>query len=258
MADEEAREQTLIEHLIELRSRLLKAIAALAVGALAMLPFSGLLYTHLAGPLLAQLPQGTTMIATGVAAPVMAPFKLALIVGMFLAAPVVLYQAWAFIAPGLYRHERALALPLLASSVALFYVGAAFAYFLVFPTLFRFFVGAAPQGVQVMTDISAYLDFVLKMFLGFGAAFEVPVVTTLLVLSGMVTPRQLRQARPYVIVGAFVVGMVLTPPDILSQVMLAVPICVLYEIGVWCAAPLRARARRLEEGGRLSAEGPPR
>lgn len=258
MSGEPGREQTLIEHLVELRGRLLKAVAALALAAVAMVPFSGTLYTHLAGPLLAQLPEGTTMIATGVAAPVIAPFKLALMVGMFLAAPVVLYQAWAFIAPGLYRHERALALPLLGSSVVLFYAGAAFAYFLVFPTLFRFFVGAAPEGVQVMTDISAYLDFAFKMFLGFGAAFEVPVVTTLLVLTGMATPRQLRQARPYVVVGAFAIGMLLTPPDVLSQVMLAVPICVLYEIGVWCAAPLRARARRFEQAAELSAEGPPR
>lgn len=257
MTTEPPREQSLIEHLIELRSRLLKAAAALLVATLAALPFARTLYTELAGPLLAQLPEGATMIATGVAAPFMAPFKLAVIVGVFLAAPAVLYQVWAFIAPGLYRHERALAVPLLASSIVLFYAGAAFAYFLVFPLVFRFFLAAAPEGVTVMTDVTAYLDFALKMFLGFGAGFEVPVATTLLVLTGTVTPRQLRQARPYVIVVAFVAGMALTPPDVLSQVMLAVPVCVLYEIGIWVAAPLAARSRRLREADALSADGPP-
>ena len=258
MTAEAPREQTLIEHLVELRSRLLKAAAALLLTTLAVLPFARDMYTVLAAPLLARLPEGTTMIATGVAAPFMAPFKLAMIVALLLSAPVVLYQVWAFVAPGLYRHERALAVPLLVSSVLLFYAGAAFAYFLVFPMVFQFFLSAAPEGVSVMTDINSYLDFVLKMFLGFGAGFEVPVATTLLVLTGMVTPQQLRQARPYVIVVAFIIGMVLTPPDVISQVMLAVPVCLLYEVGVWCAAPLAARSRRLREAAELSAvDGPP-
>lgn len=250
MAPEPAAEQPLIEHLIELRGRLLKAIAALLLATLAVLPFARQLYTTLAAPLLARLPEGSSMIATGVAAPFMAPFKLALILGLFLAAPVILYQAWAFVAPGLYRHERALAVPLLVSSVLLFYAGAAFAYFLVFPMAFRFFLAAAPAGVAVMTDINAYLDFALKMFVGFGFGFEVPVATALLVLTGTVTPAQLRRARPYVVVVAFVFGMVLTPPDVISQVMLAVPMCLLYEIGVWVAVPLGARARRLREADR--------
>jgi sec-independent protein translocase protein TatC len=187
------------------------------------------------------LPQGASMIATGVAAPFMVPFKFAAMLAVYLAMPYVLYQVWAFVAPGLYRRERVFAVPLLVSSVVLFYTGMAFAYFLVFPVVLGFFASTAPVGVMVMTDVSSYLDFVMTLFLAFGVAFEVPVIVVLLVLVGFVDVAALRHARPYVIVGAFVVGMVLTPPDMFSQTLLAVPICLLYEIGLRVADLLGRR-----------------
>ncbi len=226
-------EQPLIYHLIELRDRLLRVVLVVAVLFLALMPFSNYLFTELSGPLTAHLPEGSSMIAIEVASPFLIPFKLTLVLALFLAMPMVLYQMWGFIAPGLYKHERRLVMPLLVSSTFLFYAGAAFAYFVVFPLVFAFFTSTAPEGVSVMTDISRYLDFVLTLFFAFGAAFEVPIVTVLLVWTGMATQQGLREKRAYVIVGAFVLGMLLTPPDIISQTLLAIPIWLLFELGVY-------------------------
>jgi sec-independent protein translocase protein TatC len=229
----EDTEQPFIQHLVELRDRLLRVVLAVAAVFLVLVPFSNSLFTVLSGPLLTHMPEGSSMIAIEVASPFLIPFKLTLFLALFIAIPFVLYQLWAFVAPGLYRHERRLVLPLLISSTLLFYAGAAFAYFVVFPLVFAFFTSAAPEGVSVMTDISRYLDFVLTLFFAFGAAFEVPVVTVLLVWTGMVTQEGLREKRPYIIVGAFVIGMLLTPPDVISQTLLAVPIWLLFELGVY-------------------------
>jgi len=226
-------EQPLIYHLIELRDRLLRIVLVVAVIFLVLMPFSNSLFTALSGPLTAHLPEGSSMIAIEVASPFLIPFKLTLVLALFLSMPVVLYQLWAFVAPGLYAHERRLILPLLVSSTFLFYAGAAFAYFVVFPLVFAFFSATAPEGVSVMTDISHYLDFVLTLFFAFGAAFEVPILAVLLVWTGIATQQGLREKRPYVIVGAFVVGMLLTPPDVISQTLLAVPIWLLFELGVY-------------------------
>jgi sec-independent protein translocase protein TatC len=226
-------EQPFISHLVELRDRLLRVVLAVAVVFLVLFPFSNTLFTVLSGPLMAHMPEDSSMIAIEVASPFLIPFKLTLFLALFIAIPFVLYQLWSFIAPGLYRHERRLVFPLLVSSTVLFYAGAAFAYFVVFPLVFAFFTSTAPEGVSVMTDISRYLDFVLTLFFAFGAAFEVPVVTVLLVWTGMVTQDQLREKRPYIIVGAFVIGMLLTPPDVISQTLLAVPVWLLFELGVY-------------------------
>lgn len=234
-------ETSFFSHLIELRERLLKSIAAVGAVLLALIPFANKLYALLARPLLAHLPKGGQMVAIDVASPFFTPLKLAFFTALFVAMPVVLYQAWAFVAPGLYRHEKRLATPLLISSVLLFYLGCAFAYLLVLPMVFGFLAGVTPEGVAMMTDISHYLDFVLVMFLAFGCCFEVPVAVVILVALGWVSPDQLRQSRGYVVVGAFVVAAILTPPDILSQTLLAVPMCLLYEIGILAA---RAVARR--------------
>ncbi len=240
--DDSDREQPLIEHLIELRSRLLRAVIAVLLLFLLMLPFANRLYNLLAAPLLAKLPEGTSMIAIDVVSPFMAPLKLVFFLSIFVAMPYLLYQAWAFVAPGLYRNERKLALPLLVSATLLFYVGCAFAYFFVLPMLFNFMTAVVPEGVSMSTDINAYLDFVLVMFLVFGLCFEIPVATVILVLIGLLTPEQLRAARGYVIIGAFVVAAVVTPPDALSQIMLAVPMCLLYELGIVFARMLARRA----------------
>jgi sec-independent protein translocase protein TatC len=229
---QEDAEQPLIYHLIELRDRLLRVVLVVAVVFMALMPFSNTLFSMLSGPLMAHLPEDSSMIAIEVASPFLIPFKLTLFLALFIAIPYVLYQIWSFIAPGLYRHERRLVVPLLASSTILFYAGAAFAYFVVFPLVFAFFTSTAPEGVAVMTDISRYLDFVLTLFFAFGAAFEVPIVTVLLVWTGMATQQGLRQKRPYIIVAAFVIGMLLTPPDIISQTLLAVPVWLLFELGV--------------------------
>jgi sec-independent protein translocase protein TatC len=234
----EEGEQSFISHLVELRSRLLKAVAAVLVVLVALLPFANRLYGWLARPLIERLPQGGTMIATEVASPFLAPLKLAFFVALFIAIPVVLYQLWAFVAPGLYRNERRLAMPILVSSVLLFYVGCAFAYFFVLPAVFTFMTHIAPAGVAVMPDINQYLGFVLGLFLAFGLCFEVPVVLVILVAVGVLTPAQLAGSRRYAIVGAFVIAAVLTPPDVLSQVMLAVPMCLLYELGILGARTL--------------------
>lgn len=224
--------QSLLDHLIELRSRLLRAVAVVLLLFFALAAFAGDLFTLLAGPLMAHLPAGSTMIATEVASPFLTPFKLALFVAVALAMPYLLYQLWAFVAPGLYHQEKRFALPLTVASVLLFYVGIAFAYFIVFPMVFGFLVVAAPEGVTVMTDISHYLSFVLALFLAFGIAFQVPVATILAVRVGFTTPTRLAGMRAYVLVGAFIVGMLLTPPDVISQTLLAVPMYLLFEAGI--------------------------
>lgn len=224
--------QSFVSHLVELRDRLIRCLVAVLLIFLGLAYFANQIYALLAGPLLQHMPSGTQMIAIEVASPFLTPFKLTLVVSVFLAMPYVLYQAWAFIAPGLYRHERRLAFPLLLASVVLFYCGMAFAYFVVFPLLFGFLSAAAPPGVTVMTDISHYLDFVLTIFFAFGVAFEVPIATILLVWSGVMPRQALSDKRPYVIVLAFVVGMVLTPPDVVSQTLLAVPMWMLFEAGL--------------------------
>ncbi|HMN34115.1 MAG TPA: twin-arginine translocase subunit TatC [Chiayiivirga sp.] len=232
---ETGTEQSLIGHLVELRARLLRAVLAVLAIFIALLPFANRIYTLLSEPLRAKLPAGTQMVAIDVASPFLTPIKLALFTALILAMPVVLYQLWAFVAPGLYRHEQKLARPLLVSAVLLFYVGCAFAYFLVLPAVFGFLTGVAPEGVAMMTDISRYLDFVLVLFLAFGFSFEVPVAVVILVLLGWVSVEQLRESRGYVIVGAFVVAAVITPPDVISQLMLAIPMCLLYEVGLLVA-----------------------
>lgn len=237
-----SQESSFLSHLVELRARLLRCMLLVALLLVALVPFAGNLYTLLALPLLETLPPGASMIATEVAAPFLAPFKLAAYVALFLAMPYVLYQAWAFVAPGLYRHEKRVVLPLFVSSVALFYLGAAFAYFLVFPLLFNFLSSVAPAGVVIMTDIGRYLDFILVMFLAFGLAFEVPVAVVLLVWVGAITTARLRRLRPYIIVAAFVIGAILTPPDVVSQLLLALPIWLLFESGLLFATWLPARA----------------
>lgn len=244
---QELGQAPLIEHLIELRSRLLRCVVAILVIFLGLYAFANDIYTFVAQPLLALLPEGSQMIATDVASPFLAPFKLTLVVAVFIAIPYVLHQAWAFVAPGLYDNEKALALPILASSVVLFYAGAAFAYYAVFPLLFQFFTQVGPENVTVMTDINAYLNFVLKLFFAFGLAFEIPVATFLLIASGVTTVESLSEKRPYILIGCFVVGMLLTPPDVFSQVLLAVPMYLLYEVGLLFGRLVKNRKREEEE-----------
>ena len=224
-----------MSHLVELRSRLLKAIGVVLLVFFALAPFSKDLYTIVAHPLMHALPPGATMIATDVTGTFLVPLKVTLLTALLVALPWVLWQIWAFVAPGLYRHEQRLAVPLLVSSVLLFFLGMAFAYFLVFPWIFKFFVGFTPEGVQMMTDIDKYLSFVLWMFVAFGATFEIPVVEVLLVRMGIVPLAKLKEMRRYVIVGAFIVAAVITPPDVVSQLMLAIPMCLLYELGIFVA-----------------------
>ena len=234
----------LLDHLIELRSRLLRAVAGLLVVFVALLPFANRLYSILAQPLLDKLPKGGQLIAVDVASPFFAPLKLAFFVAVVVAMPWLLYQLWAFVAPGLYRRERKLALPLLGSALALFYIGCAFAYFIVLPAVFAFLHRVTPPGVTMMTDISAYLDFVLVIFLAFGASFELPVALVILVLLGWVTPQQLRDSRGYAIVGIFVVAAVITPPDVVSQLLLALPMVLLYEAGILAARAVKPTRNR--------------
>lgn len=225
--------QPLISHLIELRKRLLNCIIAVLVIFLCLVYFANDIYHLVASPLISQMPAGASMIATDVASPFFTPIKLTIIVSVFLAVPVILYQVWAFVAPALYRHERKLAMPLLFSSTLLFYVGVAFAYFIVFPLAFGFFAKTAPQGVTIATDITNYLDFVMTIFMAFGVAFEVPIAIVLLCWTGITSPEDLKKKRPYILVGAFVVGMLLTPPDVFSQTLLAIPMYCLFEVGVF-------------------------
>ncbi|QIL85529.1 twin-arginine translocase subunit TatC [Vibrio sp. HDW18] len=227
--------QPLISHLLELRDRLLKAVAAVVVVFIGLIYFSNEIYQFVSKPLVERLPAGATMIATDVASPFFTPLKLTLIAAVFISVPFILYQVWAFVAPGLYKHERRLIFPLLVSSSLLFYCGVAFAYFVVFPLVFGFFTAISLSGVEFATDIASYLDFVLALFLAFGIAFEVPVAIILLCWTGATTPSSLSQKRPYIIVGAFVVGMFLTPPDMISQTLLAIPMCLLFEVGLFFA-----------------------
>jgi sec-independent protein translocase protein TatC len=244
-------QDTFISHLVELRDRLLRAILAVVLVFLCLFPWAKDLYALLAMPLLAVLPKGGQMIATDVVGVFLVPVKVAFLVAFVIALPYVLYQAWAFVAPGLYAHERRLVLPLVVASSVLFVVGMSFAYFLVFPVVFRFMASIAPEGVAWMTDIDKYLSFVLTMFIAFGVTFEVPIVVIVLVRVGLVSLEKLREIRPYVIVGAFVIGAIFTPPDVLSQVMLAVPLWLLFELGLVLARfvgrPGAADAPRLEE-----------
>ncbi|MGD8572585.1 MAG: twin-arginine translocase subunit TatC [Gammaproteobacteria bacterium] len=226
------QDQTFVSHLVELRDRLLRAVMAVLIIFLCLFAFANDLYTFLAEPLLRHMPQGTSMIATEVASPFLTPFKLTLVLSVFVAMPVILYQLWAFVAPGLYQTEKKLIVPLLVSSTFLFYLGMAFAYYVVFPLVFGFLTNVAPEGVAVMTDISRYLDFVLKLFFAFGIAFEVPIATILVIWAGITTAESLAAKRPYIIVIAFVVGMLLTPPDVISQTLLALPMWLLFEIGL--------------------------
>lgn len=226
-------QQSLASHLLELRSRLLRSIIGIILVFLLLAGFSNEIYQLIATPLIDQLPGNSNMIATEVAAPFLTPFKLTFFVAVFLMMPFLLYQAWSFIAPGLYDNERRFALPLLMSSIVLFYMGIAFAFFVVFPLLFAFLVTTAPEGVTIMTDISRYLDFIMKLFFAFGLAFEVPVFTILLLRSGFTTVESLVEKRPYIIIAAFVFGMLLTPPDVISQVLLAVPVWLLFELGLF-------------------------
>ena len=224
--------ETLLTHLYELRSRLLWIVGSVMLVFICLFYFANDLYEYLAGPLMKHMPEGSSMVAIDVASPFLTPFKLVFVISIVLAIPVILYHVWGFIAPGLYSHEKRLALPIIVSSSILFYIGMAFAYFVVFPLMFAFFTRVAPEGVAVMTDIGRYLDFVLKIFIAFGAAFEVPIITFVLVKLGMTTSEQLAKKRPYVIVGAFVIGMLLTPPDIISQFLLAIPVWLLFELGL--------------------------
>jgi len=237
--DNPAAEGSFLSHLLELRNRVLYAL--IGVGAVfgVLVFFANEIYVLVARPLLQAMPQGAGMIATEIASPFLAPIKLTLILSFVAAAPLVLYQLWAFVAPGLYRHERRLVLPLLVSSTLLFYGGMAFAYFVVFPVVFQFFVSTAPPGITVMTDIKAYLDFVLSMFLAFGIAFEVPVALVLLTRMGAINPERLAQQRPYVVLWVFIIAAVLTPPDVFSQIFLAIPMLLLFEVGLFIARRVR-------------------
>jgi sec-independent protein translocase protein TatC len=240
------KEQPFVAHLLELRDRLLRVLASIVVIFLCLFPFANSIYIYVATPLMSHMPEGTSMIATGVAAPFLTPFKLTLMASVFLSMPFILYQFWAFVAPGLYRHEKRLVMPLLVSSTILFYLGMLFAYYVVFPLIFAFFIGTTPDGVAMMTDISQYLDFVLTLFFAFGLAFEVPIATIVLVWMGVTTPENLASKRPYVIVGAFVLGMLLTPPDVISQTLLAFPMWILFELGLQ-ASKLFIRSPELDE-----------
>lgn len=241
-------EQPLLTHLIEMRDRLLRAVLAVLVIFVGIFYFANDFYHIVANPLIERLPEGASMISTKPAGTFFTPMKLALVMSIFAAMPFILYQMWAFVAPGLYTHERKLIVPLLVSSTLLFYTGMVFAYYVVFPLMFSFFVTVAPEGVTVMTDISEYLDFVLKIFFAFGVAFEVPIATILLVWIGVTTPESLAEKRPYIIVGAFVVGMLLTPPDVISQTLLALPMWLLFEVGLIASRYfLRMKKQREEE-----------
>lgn len=239
--------QPLVAHLTELRDRLLRAMLSVLVIFICLFPFSNEIYTFVSEPLRALLPEGSSMIATEVASPFLTPFKLTLVMSIFVAIPVILYQIWSFVAPGMYRQEKRIAFPLLASSVLLFYAGASFAYFVVFPLIFAFFTSVGPTDVAVMTDINRYLDFVLKLFFAFGIAFEIPIAAVILIWSGVTTPDALAKKRPYIIVGCFIFGMLLTPPDVISQSLLAVPMWMLFEVGVFFGRIIEKRRESSNE-----------
>ncbi|MEM1142500.1 MAG: twin-arginine translocase subunit TatC [Pseudomonadota bacterium] len=222
----------LVAHLTELRDRLLRALLAVLIVFIGLFPFANDIYEFVSAPLRELLPDNASMIATEVASPFLTPFKLTIFTALFAAMPYVLYQVWSFVAPGMYRHEKKFALPLLGSSVVLFYLGAAFAYFVVFPLIFAFFTSVGPEDIAIMTDINRYLDFVLKLFFAFGIAFEIPIAALLAIWTGLTTPENLAAKRPYIVVGCFVFGMLLTPPDVISQSLLAIPMWLLFEAGV--------------------------
>lgn len=246
-------EQPFFSHLVELRDRLIRMVAAVLVLLVILFPFGNDIFHMLAQPVMEALPEGNSMIATKVLSPFLTPLKLAFVASVFIAMPYLLYQLWSFIAPGLYQHEKRLAFPLLLSSIALFYLGAAFAYLVVLPLLFPFLVGVTPQDVEVMPDIADFLDIAIRLFFAFGMAFEVPIATILLVLAGATTPEKLSEKRPYVIVGAFVIGMLLTPPDIISQTMLALPMWVLFELGL-IVSRILLRSRKPAAEEKIEAE----
>lgn len=235
MSTEDYNDQPLplVAHLTELRDKLLRSLLAVLIIFIGLFPFANEIYAFVSKPLRAILPEGASMIATEVASPFLTPFKLTLVAAIFLTIPYLLYQVWSFIAPGMYRHEKKFAVPLLVSSIALFYAGAAFAYFAVFPLIFAFFTSVGPEDITIMTDINRYLDFVLKLFFAFGLAFEIPIAAVLMIWAGITTPDELAKKRPYIIVGCFIFGMLLTPPDLISQSLLAVPMWILFEIGVF-------------------------
>jgi sec-independent protein translocase protein TatC len=255
MADTPEPQETFISHLVELRDRLLRAIIAIVVLTLVLIPWAKEIYAVLAKPLLAALPAGATMIATDVTGTFLVPLKVTLMTGFVVALPYVLYQAWAFVAPGLYQHEKRLAVPVIVTSFLFFLVGMAFAYFVVFPVAFGFFASYAPTGVQMMTDIDKYLSFVLTMFLAFGLTFETPVIVVVLVRLGIVGLDKLKAARPYIVVGAFVIGAIFTPPDVISQLLLAIPLWLLYEVGLFIARFVSPPQREAEAEGE-GAGGP--
>ena len=250
MSEPQAQEEGFLQHLIELRDRLIRALLAVLIIFICVFPFAKELYALLAQPLIAALPAGGQMIATDVVGVFLVPMKVALLVAFLIALPYVLFQVWAFVAPGLYSHEKKLVLPLVAASVLLFFLGMSFAYFLVFPTVFKFMSSVAPEGVPWMTDIEKYLSFAMTTFIAFGVTFEVPVLVIVLVRVGMVSVEKLKEIRPYVIVGAFVIGAIFTPPDVISQVMLAVPMWLLYEVGILMARLIgtRAEGEKAESG----------
>ena len=256
MSDPSLNDQPLIAHLIELRDRLIRILVVILIFFLGFIAFANDLYAYLANPLQSLLPEGASMIATQVASPFLAPFKLALYLSVYCGAPMILYQLWGFIAPGLYENEKKIAGPLLISSIFLFYAGMAFAYFVVFPLVFGFFTTVGPTGVTVMTDIDAYLSFVLKLFLAFGLAFEIPVATMLLIKAGIASPESLKNKRPYVFIGCFVVGMLVTPPDVISQTLLAVPMWLLFEVGLIGARFLGAPRPKAEDDQEDTASDP--
>ena len=227
--------QTLIAHLTELRDRIIRCLIAVFIIFLFLFPFANEIYEFISLPLRDLLPEGASMIATEVASPFLTPFKLSMLLSLYLAMPYVLFQIWRFIAPGMYLTEQRIAIPILSSSIILFYAGTAFAYFVVFPLVFTFFTSVAPDGIEIMTDINRYLDFVLKLFFAFGVAFEIPIVAIILIVTGVTTAENLASKRPFILVGCFVIGMLLTPPDVISQSLLAIPMWILFELGIFLA-----------------------
>jgi sec-independent protein translocase protein TatC len=252
MAQPQPEEQGFLSHLIELRLRLVRAAAAILIVFAALSPFMRQIFDVLSKPMMAALPQGTKLLATGVIAPFMVPLKITLFVALLVALPYVLYQVWAFVAPGLYQHERRLAVPVIVSSVLMFFAGIAYCYFVVFRVVFRFIARFAPESVSVTPDIDLYFDFVLRMFIAFGVTFEVPIAVLLLVRLGVTRIERLRQARPYVVVGAFVVAAIFTPPDVLSQMLLALPLCLLFELGLLLAALFGGSRQASGQSGRAA------
>ena len=227
--------QTLISHLTELRDRIIRCLIAVFIIFLFLFPFANEIYEFISLPLRDLLPEGASMIATEVASPFLTPFKLSMLLSLYLAMPYVLFQIWRFIAPGMYLTEQRIAIPILSSSIILFYAGTAFAYFVVFPLVFSFFTSVAPDGIEIMTDINRYLDFVLKLFFAFGIAFEIPIIAIILIVTGVTTAEKLASKRPFILVGCFVIGMLLTPPDVISQILLAIPMWILFEVGIFLA-----------------------